>query len=85
MEVQGASCDEVDIDLKGFLGLNDAKDFDSLDKLHKSLTPEKWNALEEHLNKRLTKDQLHRALTILRPLRIDSTEEDKVNSSVSLS
>lgn len=83
MEVQGPSCDKVDVDLKDFLGLNGAKDFESLDKLHKSLSQEKWELLENRLSKNLTKDQQQRALQILRPLHIDSTEEDLLNSGVS--
>lgn len=87
MEIQGASCEEVNIDLKELLELNVVKDLtrgNLMEKLHKSFTPEKWTELKAKLKESLTPFQLARALKILRPLHVDSTEEDLLNNSVNI-
>lgn len=85
MEIQGASCDPVNIDFKELLELNDLerlKDNDLMEKFNKSYTPQKWEQLVEKLEKYLNPDELERALRILRPLHVDSTDEDRLNNSV---
>lgn len=86
MEIQGASCDEVNLDLKELLELSDlsglSKDGNLLEKLHKSFNQQKWEELGEKMAEYLSPYQLERALRILRPLHVDSTEEDREKNSV---
>lgn len=85
MEVQGSSCNKVNIDFKKLLGLNAVDDVESLKKVEKSLAPQKWKELEQHLAKHLTPEQAQRAMLILGGLRQDATEQDELNASVSFS
>lgn len=82
MQIQGSSCEPVAIDLRDHLNLNEKNGIGLLQTFHKSLTQPEWEHLEKQLTKELTPYQLKRALKILRPLHKDSTEEDRINTSV---
>lgn len=83
MELQGSSCDKVDIDLEKLLGLDDKNDLELFKGLENSLTPQKWNEIEKYLTEHLTAEQIPRAMIMLGPLHQDATEMDKLNANVS--